>query len=386
LLPRLAPPLSDLIDVALVAALCYAVILALRGTRAHLTLAGIAMLGGVYLLARALGLALTAAIFQAFFAVAVLVLVVVFQREIRQFFERLAVFGLRRGREPVASGAIETLTRVAAELAATRRGALIVLPGRDPVERHLEGGIALEGELSFPLLIAIFDPHSPGHDGAVLVDGSRVRRFATHLPLSTHFEKLRLRGTRHAAALGLAEATDALCIVVSEERGTISVAHRGELRELASPAELGGVLQRFAADLAPPLAPSSLGARLLARWREVAIAVTASVALWLLVVPGSEIAESTVVVPISVDAPPNGWKVESVEPTSVEVRVSGLRRDLFLLDPGRLQIDLDAYLVEAGRRTFWISADDVRAPPGITVLAVSPEKVRLHVTASGASR
>src|SRR3990172_5697018 len=104
-MPGLAPALGDLIDIALVAALLYALIVALRGTRAHLALVGIAMLGVVYLLAQELGLALTATLFQAFFAVSVLVLVVVFQREIRGFFERVAVVGLGAGRRAPAASA-----------------------------------------------------------------------------------------------------------------------------------------------------------------------------------------------------------------------------------------------------------------------------------------
>jgi uncharacterized protein (TIGR00159 family) len=379
-LPHLPTLLADLIDVALVAGLAYALILAARGTRAHLTLAGIGILGGIYLIARQVGLTLTAAIFQGFFAVSVLVLVVVFQRELRQLFERIAVMGFRQAPEGVSGSALEALVPAVAELAATKRGALIVLPGRDPLDRHLEGGIALDGELSFPLLVALFDPHSPGHDGAALVEGGRLRRFAVHLPLSTSFEQLRMRGTRHAAALGLAERSDALCIVVSEERGTISLARAGRLRQLAGPAELAAELQSFAAELALPLVPRSGWLRRAAEhWRELAAALGASAALWLLVVPGAEVAETTLSVPVNVVGLPNGFAVEAVDPPAIEVRVSGTRRDLFLLDPGRVRVSLDAYLVELGRRTFEIAPEDVRPPPGITVTAVNPDRVKLSV-------
>src|SRR6185437_5267675 len=95
------------------------------------------------------------------------------------------------------------------------------------------GGIELDGKLSAPVLTSIFDPHSPGHDGAVVLEGDRIRRFATHLPLSANFQQLGRTGTRHSAALGLSEVTDALSIVVSEEQGTIAVARNGRLTRIA---------------------------------------------------------------------------------------------------------------------------------------------------------
>lgn len=386
MLERFAPALSDLIDVALVAVLLYALIVGLRGARGHLAAVGIAILGVVYLLARQLGLALTATLFQGFFAVSVLVFVVVFQREIRQFFERVAVLGLRAGRAPVlASGPLETLVSVVRELAETKRGALIVLPGRDPVEGHLAGGVPLDGELSWPLLVALFDPHSPGHDGAIVIEDERVRRFATHLPLSTNFEQLRLRGTRHAAALGLAERTDALCIVVSEERGTVSIARRGELRELGQPAELSRVLAEFADDLTSTLvARRGLGRRLAARWRELAVATGGSALLWLLVVPGAQVAQLDLEVPVSLEELPPGFEVTAIDPPRVQVRVEGLRRELFLLDAEAVRLELDGYLVELGRRSFDVSPEDVRLPAGLRAVGVSPEKVRVSVTRGGA--
>jgi DNA integrity scanning protein DisA with diadenylate cyclase activity len=92
--------------------------------------------------------------------------------------------------------------------------------------------------VSEPLLLSLFDPGSPGHDGTVLLRGSAVERFAVHLPLSADHAALGPGGTRHAAALGLAERCDAICLVVSEERGTVSVARDGQIRTLARPEDL----------------------------------------------------------------------------------------------------------------------------------------------------
>jgi uncharacterized protein (TIGR00159 family) len=381
--PILPPPWSDAIDIALVAVLLYALILSMRSARAHLALLGIGILGCVYLLAGQLGLELTAWLFQAFFAAFLIVLVVVFQGELRQIFERLAVLGLRRARGGAeVSDATQILSRALAELASQKHGALVVLPGTDPIERHVEGGIRLEGQLSFPLVLSLFDPHSPGHDGALIVEGNVVRRFAAHLPLSSSFEKLGMRGTRHAAALGLAERTDALCVVVSEERGTISVAHEGELRELVQPAELGAVLREFTVGAAA-VEPATRLRALRANWRELAAATAVSLLLWVLVVPGAKTTEKSLRLPVVVQNLPEGYALERVEPDAVDVTVSGLRRDLFLLDARRFEVRVDGFLVGLGRRTFELSPEEVRRPPGVEVALLEPNVVRLVVTRDG---
>ena len=173
--------LGDLVDVLVVAALVWLALRYLRRTRAGPALLGLAMLGGVYLVANWFSLELTAALFQAFFAVLVLVMVVVFQDDLRRFFEQIGALGSRRrNREQRAPDSLDVVARAVARLAASHTGALIVIAGREPMERHLEGGIALAGRLSEPLLLSLFDTSSPGHDGAAILRGALVERFATH--------------------------------------------------------------------------------------------------------------------------------------------------------------------------------------------------------------
>src|SRR5262245_57938807 len=235
--------LGDAVDVLVVAGLCWLALRYLRQTRARPALVGLAMLGGVYLVARWLALELTAALFQAFFAVLVLVMVVVFQDDLRRFFEQVGALGKRRSHDERAHDSLDLIARVVSRLSASRTGALIAIARREPLDRHLEGGIQLGGRLSEPLLLSLFDTSSPGHDGAVVMRGNTVERFAAHLPLSADHEQLRGYGTRHAAALGLAERCDAACIVVSEERGSVSVARDGRLRQLARPEDLVSALR-----------------------------------------------------------------------------------------------------------------------------------------------
>jgi diadenylate cyclase len=374
-------PLKELIDIALMAALIYGVLVWLRHTTAQLALVGVSTLGAVYLLARHLGLVLTAWALQGFVAVAALLLIVVFQADLRRGLERLALPVLGRHHSPAPAGVQESLVRAVVGLAAVRRGALIVLPGQEIIDRHVEGGIPLGGTVSEPLLLSLFDPNSAGHDGAVVIEGGTVTRFAVHLPLSSDFSQLGMRGTRHAAALGLAERCDALTIVVSEERGSISVARDGRLVELETPAEIARVIGEF--QYASMAAPGRTDAwRSLRRnGRDMLLALGISAVLWVAVVQGSEVTETVVRVRVVVQDVPPGYALEKVRPEEVTVTASGPRRTLLLAGPDDFELDVDGILLQLGRRTFEVDSGDVKHPPGVHVLAVEPDHIELSVRA-----
>ncbi len=368
---------TDLADILLVSLLIWAAMVWLRRTRARAALAGLAILGAVYLAARQLDLRLTAFILQGFFAVLVLILVVVFQDELRRIFEQIGVLGLHRRRPTPPPDSIDVLVRTVSRLAQTRTGAILVLPGREVVERHLQGGVALQGSLSEPLLLSLFDPHSPGHDGAVVIQGDVVTRFAVHLPLSANQAELGAGGTRHAAALGLAERTDALCLVVSEERGTVSVAEEGHLAVVSDPGDLGPRLHRFA----ERVAPQRVAARrrwLTRRWPEALLAVVLASGAWLLTASGLDVAASVRSAPVVVENLPAGYVLDDVEPQTVRVTLTGPRRSLYFGDVSDLRIRVDARLVASGRRTFEVTPRQVEPPAGLAVLAVEPSEVRLR--------
>jgi uncharacterized protein (TIGR00159 family) len=375
------PGWLDLVDIALVAGFGWLAIRYFRQTQARPALLGVALMGLVYAFASALELRLSAALFQAFFAVLVLILVVVFQEDLRRFFEQIGSWGSRRQR-PAAAAETETLdllVRAVARLAATRTGALIVLPGREPIGRHVDGGVALGGRLSVPLLMSLFDTHSPGHDGAVILRGSTVVRFGAHLPLSSELasegsEEGSEGGTRHAAAKGLAERCDATCVVVSEERGTVSVARDGELRTLARPEDLFAALKPAFGGEQRPRWHAAVGV-------DAAIAVAGALALWMAFIPGSAVSEITRSVRVEVTNLPRDLELESIEPEQVDVRLRGLRRNLVLAQREDLAIRVDAYLARLGRRTFALSASDLRPAGNVNVVEIIPEKVRLSLRA-----
>jgi uncharacterized protein (TIGR00159 family) len=371
----------ELLDIALVALLAYGVILWMKRAKAGLAMAGILILGSVYLATRELGLQLAAWILQGFFAAFLILLVVLFQRDLRQLFERIAVWSLQRNAgAPSSDETVLTIVEALTTLARHKHGALVVLPGRDPLDRHLEGGVALDGRLSAPLLLSLFDPASAGHDGALIVEGDIATRFAVHLPLSRDFDQLGQRGTRHSAALGLAERTDSLCIVVSEERGDISIARDGALRPVPGAEELESELEQFLKSKRPPHAERRVLWSFLAKnWIEKAAAVGLALGLWVIFVSGSQGVREARMAPVLFDNIPSGFEVTNVEPKEVEVTLSGPRREFYVIDQTDVEVRVDGFLVGLGRRSFRIRLDDVRHPDSLTVVAWNPQTVELTV-------
>lgn len=371
---------KDVLDIALASALLWLGIDALR--RSRMRTAGLALLafGVLFLVAKQLEMKLTEWILQGLAALIVLIVIVVFQSEIRLFLERLP--GRLGGkRTPPLSRAIpEILCEGLSILSKERRGALIVLPAGDSLDWFTTGGVPLNGQLTLPLLLSIFDPNSPGHDGALIVEGSRVERFGVHLPLSQNADQLQGRGTRHAAALGLAEKTDALILVVSEETGKVSAARNGILRTLPRLKDLEETVAGFFEAHGNSWTPKPTPANFLGKGSlEGLLAVFLAVILWLFLVPGSEIDILVRRVPVTVENVPADFTLVEVVPAEVVVTLSGPRRNLFLFDPAKLTIPVDATLTRFGRQTFSLTPSSILVPRDLEVTDIQPSQIKVFV-------
>ena len=274
---------ADILDMVLVGALVYGLLLWFKRTRAAFVALGLLLLAVVYTVAFLAGMYMTVRIFQGFFAVFIVAVIVIFQEEIRSVFERIAVWSLTGGvlKSAPTHRQVEILVRSLGDLARDNIGALVVLRGLDPLDRHVSGGWDLNGELSEALIKSIFDSHSLGHDGAFIVEEGRVSRFGVQLPLSKDFSKITNLGTRHSAVLGLAERTDALCLAVSEEHGTISIAQRGELVIVKDLEDLQDVIEVFLNRMMPDESSSAVVRFFTENWREKLTAAAVSILLWI---------------------------------------------------------------------------------------------------------
>ncbi len=272
----------DILDMALVGALVYGLLLWFKRTRAAFVALGLLLLAVVYTIAFLAGMYMTVRLFQGFFAVFIVAVIIIFQEEIRSVFERIAVWSLTGGvlKAVPTHRQVEILVRSLGDLARDHIGALVVLRGLDPLDRHVSGGWDLNGDLSEALIKSIFDSHSLGHDGAFIIEEGRVSRFGVQLPLSKDFSKITNLGTRHSAALGLSERTDALCLALSEEHATVSIAYRGELKVVSDLEDLQDAIEVFLNRLMPNQSSNALVRFFSENWREKLTALVVSVLLW----------------------------------------------------------------------------------------------------------
>lgn len=376
---------ADVADIGLVALLLYGVLVALRRARSKLVLSGLILLGLVYVVALSSGMRLTAFLFQGFFTVILVVVVVIFQEELRAFLERIAGWLLHRDADapPVPAHFerdVDTLVSALTDFARDRTGALVVMAGRDSLKRHIHAGTDLDGFLSEPLLKSLFDASSIGHDGAAVIERGRLTRFSCHLPLSEDVQQLAGRGTRHSAALGLSEVTDALCIVVSEERGTISTARHGELTPTADATELRRRLVAFHREIHPPAAST--------RWFDVLrrdlpsrlIALFLSVVLWFLFSHEAAVEYRSFRVPVEFAGVGDGLAVDRITPRSVQVIVSGPRRTFYFVEPGDFGIVAKVFDAGPGASTVTLAASDVVLPAGLTFVNLIPRTIDVSLT------
>jgi len=372
----------DVLDIVIVSGLCWIAIAWVREARARVALGGIVSIALLFWTAEWLDLRLTTNLLQGFFAVAALVLVVVFQDDLRRFFEGITLWVIRNATPRPSSDLLDELGALCFSLAHRRVVSLFVFPGREPLDRLLNGGVYLDGRVSEPLLRSLLDPGTAGHDGAIVIRGGKVIRFGVHLPLSTEWAEIGGGGTRHAAALGLAERSDAFCIVVSEERGEVSVAWRGRLTHVKGTASLRVLVEKFLTRTAKRRRENWIESRLsLARrhWREGVLATAIATGLWVHTVPGAILDRSSKLIPVVIDNVPDGYRVLAIEPAEVDVEFEGTRRDLAMAPADEFHVRVDGDLVDQGRRTFSVGAGQVEHPPELSVVGMKPIKVRLSV-------
>jgi len=228
--PIIRPGWADLIEIVIVAALVYRLLLLIQRTRAMQMILGVGFLAGVYFLARILNFTLIRTLLEALFQFAAIAALVVFQPELRAALARLGqtrmfrVFVKLQGRKVV-----DELLEAVEQMSRSKIGAIIVLENDVALDEHAQTGSALEARVSKEMLVTIFTPLSPLHDGAVIISGDTIKAAGAILPLTQTRLYDRSLGTRHRAALGLAEESDALVIVVSEETSRVSVAYGSRL-------------------------------------------------------------------------------------------------------------------------------------------------------------
>ena len=355
---------QDILDILFLTVVAYHLYLWFSGTKALKALVGLLVMGIVFTVARYWGLFLTTWVFQIFWQVLIVMLIILFQSEIRQVLERvnpLKVIGLRAFSK--GEDWMPDFVRGVFSLGERRIGALIILERTDRVEELVTEGMQLDGEASSQLLMSIFQKESPLHDGAMLIQGGRIAKVACYLPLSSANGLPKEWGTRHRAALGLSEHSDAWVVVISEERGEISLARDGQMIHVEDPKHLSQLL--IEAVTTRKLPEMNWVGRIRSfvthRWL-VKVGTLGLVSLLWLLLAGQQDFEVSLRVPLEIKNLPE--KTEIIEPMKPEVNITvrGLRKDASTLTEKNVRVELDLSSARFGNRIFRIARDQIVLP------------------------
>ena len=335
---------------------------------------------GLALVASILDLEGTEWIFSNLSSVAVIGFIILFQPEIRKFFEKaVSLKGNPVGKEGPQMSSL--LSEALFEMANLRYGAIVVIPGKESVKAWTSEGINLNAEPSVPLIISLFDPNSPGHDGALIFERGKLTSFGIHLPLSTSNTLTNQYGTRHHAALGLSEVTDSLIFVVSEERGTITLFKKGYVIPIKNKGELAShIVSHWKSTTSYPFPKKGqIKKRIL--FAEVAISLLSALLFYYhVVVIKSETRVKSFTVPIEYTLKQKNLAL-SQESSKIEIRLSGRASDLDRIDTSQLRVRIDLSNALPGQQTIAVTEDDLSLPKRVHLVSTEPSTLDVTLRA-----
>jgi diadenylate cyclase len=343
-------------------------------------MAGILLALVVFILANALSLKGIEWIYHNVSNVAVLGLIIIFQPELRKVLEKAVSVPPHRLRDQ-NTGLYHLTGEALIKLAQERSGAIIVFPGKEPINDKISGGYQLNAMPSIPLILSIFDSNSPGHDGAVIIEGGKLTQFGVRLPMSQSTRLSEEYGTRHHAAMGLAEQTDAMALVVSEERGTVSIFANGEMRPLRTAEEITkaivnhqremGFLNR---DSAPRIRKRTIF--------QIAASLIIAVVFWsTLIISQREVVERVLPVTIDYTTPAEDLVLVGEKANEVKLYLSGPKSEIDNLASNPPSVKIDLSKMAKGSQTIIITSENMRLPKGVTLLDTSPQQLKLTLAA-----
>ena len=364
---------QDVLDITLNGYILFRLYVLFRGTNAFRVLMGIALLWFLQRISTSLGLVVTSWFVQGILAVAALIIIVVFRNEIRAVLQaknlRSIFWGFPRASTQTP---VQIIVDSAFELARRRTGALIVLPGNEDLSEAAHSGIRWRGLVSKEMIVSIFWPDNPVHDGAIIIQGDEVTEVGVILPLSHRQDLPSFYGTRHRAAAGLAESTDALAVAVSEERGKITVAKGTEIHSVREKGELSKILEEH-------IGISSAHKKGLKKERfELGAAALVSLlfitGVWLSFTRGLDTL-ITLDIPVEYMKRDPGLEIIETSVNTVRLELSGSGALLKSIKPDQVKVQVDLSKGVTGTNSFTITSKDISLPPGVALKSVRPAAV-----------
>ena len=370
---------QNAVDFVVLAVAVYFLLQWARGTRALRVVLAILALHACGRIAWQLDLTITGWLLDIASVLLVLMLLFFFQPELRHAFMRLDSvlgLGLRPGRG-LESGH-EAVSQAAFLMAAARVGALIVIARRDSLRELVSGGTALGAQISASILAAIFHKASPLHDGALLVEAGLISRAGVVLPLTQREDVPPEYGTRHRAAMGIAERCDALVVVVSEQRGEVTLVHGLQRVVARSGGELLALLQTLTTSPRTPL-PARLKRWCFADLRYKLAACGLAGFLWAMSILGTGATVRIVSVPIEFSGVPAGMEIKTQSAMRLEVQLRGTSWMMASVQMTGLTARFDLKTARQGPATLKVGPENLSLPPGVSIDRVRPEVITVRL-------
>lgn len=376
------PTWRDLVDILFLTLVAYQLYEWFRETRALRVLIGLVALGGIYSVAKLWGLFLTTWVFQILWQVLLILLLILFQSEIRQVLEKVSPLRYLRSRRPVSRGSfVKDLTRVLFELAAEKTGALVVLTRDDYPSEIIHAGQKIMA-LPDPVLIkSIFNRHAPAHDGAVIISQQLLTHMGCILPLSEKEDLPERYGTRHRAALGLSELTDAVCLVVSEERSEVASVVGGKIIIWPQPEPLQEKLREWLGgpEIHIPTIQRFFEDFFIKNWKRKLSAFALVAAAWLFLANQQEV-DITFSVPVRFDNAPAEMQAVQGSAKAVELNLSGRQNEIKALVSEEVRVHVNLEGLAAGKHKIRLSGRNVDLPAGVKVKQIIPQSIEVDLS------
>lgn len=376
------PAWRDLVDILFLTLVAYQLYQWFRETRALRVLIGLVVLGGIYSVAKLWGLFLTTWVFQILWQVLLILLLILFQSEIRQVLEKVSPLRYLRSRRRAYGGTFAAnLARVVFELAAESTGALLVLT-RDDNPSHLIHAGQKVMAIPDPMLIkSIFNHHAPAHDGAVIISQDCLTHMGCILPLSESQDLPEQYGTRHRAALGLSEVTDAVCLVVSEERSEVASIVGGKIALWNEPEALQVQLKEWLGgpEIQVPTIQDFFVDFFIKNWKTKLAALALVSTCWLVLASHQE--EKVLFnASIRYTNPPMDLLVSKDSTREVDLTLSGRQDQIKSIHRQDVRVNVDLGNLTPGRHPISLSGQNVYLPSGIKVDRITPQRIEVILT------
>ena len=376
-----APTWRDIADILFLTIVAYQLYVWFRESRALRVIIGLVALGGIYSIAKFWGLFLTTWVFQILWQVLLILLLILFQTEIRQVLEKVSPMRYLRSRRRVFQKTFaKELSQTLFEMAADRTGALIVLARNDNPSEFVRAGQTIMALPESALIKSIFNRSAPAHDGAIVIAQDRITQMGCILPLSEDENLPEKYGTRHRAALGLSEVTDAICLVVSEERSEVATVVEGKIVTWQDPGTLAGNLSEIIAgpEMRVPTLKDFLKGIFVENWRTKLSALALVTIAWLVLASQQE-AELTITTPVQHTNVPSHLMLGQGSTPTVDLTLSGRRNTIRTLKDQDVQVSFDLSAITLGRHLIKVSAKNIILPFAVKIDRVAPQKIMVNL-------